>query len=385
MEDVEIPKERYDSLVFVGIRRNGTVEFIKVYGKNKEKAMEVLEEFFFRRGLHPADFVVIEQGKEDVSGRAMISTRTERELSASLAKLGLKLISNGVLYTSGKDTIYQITAVSKTLLPEIKARGQEVDLEEGSIKIDLSEVQGYPYIEKLKLFELREDVLVENKASIDLEEFLNNIIRGNVKIPAYIDLDHHRILVYDGIFHERISNLADYVIVRIPVIYWDAYSDDISDFELKEIGKNLYTAPLFLKASKGYLILNEPPIGLVQKLLSIKRRGYFRFKLEGKRYELPVDFILVVETRDSSKYTDMNFPILILLPELHASEIERLISTKLGVKPSIPTVGSIPKELRTVSAVENIVRLVEKLKAKSPNKDIDELIDDAIAMMTGGI
>ncbi len=385
MEDVEIPKERYDSLVFVGIRRDGTVEFIKVYGENKEKAMEVLEEFFFRRGLHPADFVVIDQGEENVSGKAMIGTRTEKELSANLARLGLKLISNGVLYTSGRDVLYQITAVSKTILPEISTIGQEVDLGEGSIRIDLSEVQSYPYIEKLKLFELREDVLVENKASVDLEEFLNIIIKGNVKIPTYMDFDHHRILIYDGIFHERVSNLGDHVIVKVPVIYWDAYSDDLSDFELREIGRNMYSAPLFLKANKGYLILNEPPIGLVQKLLSIKRRGYFRFKLEGKRYEVPVDFILIVETRDSSKYAEMNFPILVLLPELHASEIERLIHTKLGVKPSIPTVGSIPKELRTLPAVNNIVRLVKKLKAKSPNKDIDELIDDAIAMMTGGI
>ncbi len=383
MEDVEIPKERYDSLVFIGIRRDGTVEFVKVYGENREKAMQVLEEFFFRRGLHPADFVVIEQGEEDVSGKSMIGTRTEKELSASLARLGLKLISNGVLYTSGRDTFYQITAVSRNILKELKKEGAEI--EKSLVEIDLSEVKGYPYIDKLKLFELKEDVLVENKAGIDLEEFLNTIVKGSVKIPLFAELDENRILIYDGIFHEKIYDLYDHVVIKVPVIYWDSYSDDPSDFELKKISHGLYSAPLFLKAKGGYLVLNEPPVGIVQKLLSIKRRGYFRFKIEGKTYKIPVDFILVVETRDSSKYMEMNFPVLILLPELHATEIGRLIYNKLGVKPFTPTVGSIPKELRTVPAVENIVRLVKKLKEKNPHKSIDDLIDEAIAMMTGGV
>ena len=383
MEDVEIPRERYDSLVFIGVRREGTVEFVKVYAENREKAMQLLEEFFSRRGLHPADFVVIEQGEEDVSGKAMIGTRTEKELSATLARLGLKLVSNGVLYTSGRDTFYQITAVSRDILAELKGEGAE--LEGGSVEIDLSEVQGYPYIEKLKLFELREDVLVENKAGVDLEEFLNTVVRGTVRIPAFIDLDESRILVYDGMFHEKVSDLDDYVMVRVPVIYWDAYSDDIEDFKLRKVARNIYSAPLFLKAHRGYLILNEPPVGLVQRLLSIKRRGHFRFRLEGRKYEIPVDFILVVETKDSSKYVGMNFPILILLPELHATEIGRLIYSRLGIKPFIPTVGSIPKELRTIPAVENIVRIVEKLREKNPHRSLDELIDDAIAMMTGGV
>ncbi|GAB6102794.1 hypothetical protein JCM16138_20170 [Thermococcus atlanticus] len=383
MEDVEIPKERYDSLVFIGVRRDGTVEFVKVYAENREKAMQVLEGFFFRRGLHPADFVVIEQGEEDVSGKAMIGTRTEKELSATLARLGLKLVSNGVLYTSGRDTFYQITAVSRGILAELKGEGAE--LEGGSVEIDLSGVKGYPYIEKLRLFELREDVLVENKAGVDLEEFLNTVVRGTVRIPAFIDLDENRILVYDGMFHEKVSDLHDYVLVRVPVIYWDAYSDDIEDFKLRKVARNIYSAPLFMKAHRGYLILNEPPVGLVQRLLSIKRRGYFRFRLEGRKYEIPVDFMLVVETKDSSKYVGMNFPILILLPELHATEIGRLIYNRLGIKPFIPTVGSIPKELRTIPAVENIVRLVEKLREKNPHRSLDELIDDAIAMMTGGV
>ncbi len=383
MEDVEIPRERYDSLVFIGVRRDGTVEFVKVYAENREKAMQLLEGFFFRRGLHPADFVVIEQGEEDVSGKAMIGTRTEKELSATLARLGLKLVSNGVLYTSGRDTFYQITAVSRGILAELKGEGAE--LEGGSVEIDLSGVKGYPYIEKLRLFELREDVLVENKAGVDLEEFLNTVVRGTVRIPAFIDLDENRILVYDGMFHEKVSDLHDYVMVRVPVIYWDAYSDDIEDFKLRKVAGNIYSAPLFMKAHRGYLILNEPPVGLVQRLLSIKRRGYFRFRLEGRKYEIPVDFMLVVETKDSSKYVGMNFPILILLPELHATEIGRLIYSRLGIKPFIPTVGSIPKELRTIPAVENIVRLVEKLREKNPHRSLDELIDDAIAMMTGGV
>ncbi|MDK2853265.1 MAG: hypothetical protein PWQ92_159 [Thermococcaceae archaeon] len=122
--DLLTPKERYSGVVFIGVRKNEVVEFIKVYAENEELARDILERFLYEKGIHPADFIVVDKGYENVEGKEIISTRTESELSAFLGRLGLRLLSNGILYLQGKKEIYQITSLSKELLREIKARGE---------------------------------------------------------------------------------------------------------------------------------------------------------------------------------------------------------------------------------------------------------------------
>ncbi|RLF78552.1 hypothetical protein DRN32_06545, partial [Thermococci archaeon] len=118
--DLLTPKERYNGVVFIGVRRNGMVEFIKVYAESEELAKDILERFLYEKGIHPGDFVVVDKGYENVEGKEIISTRTENELSSFLARLGLRLLSNGVLYLQGKKEIYQITSISEDLLKEIR-------------------------------------------------------------------------------------------------------------------------------------------------------------------------------------------------------------------------------------------------------------------------
>ncbi|WP_297091739.1 hypothetical protein [Thermococcus sp.] len=126
MEDVLIPKERRDAVVLIGVDREDNVEFIKVYGVSEEKARQTLEEFFNARGLFPGDYRLISRGREEVGGRRAITTRSEASLSAVLARLGLKLLSNGVLHLEGVESLYQFTMVSEKLYGKLKhVKGSE--------------------------------------------------------------------------------------------------------------------------------------------------------------------------------------------------------------------------------------------------------------------
>ncbi|NJE03659.1 hypothetical protein [Thermococcus sp. MV11] len=122
MDDILVPKERTDAVVFIGVDDSGGVEFIKVYAVDEEKARAALEEFFSARGLFPADYRLVSRGLEDVSGKGAITTRSEAELSASLARLGLKLLSNGILDVGGLDRVYQFTLVSEELYLKLRRK-----------------------------------------------------------------------------------------------------------------------------------------------------------------------------------------------------------------------------------------------------------------------
>ncbi|NPA47634.1 MAG: hypothetical protein GXO14_03180 [Thermococci archaeon] len=130
VEDILLPCERRDSVVLVGVdRRSESVEFIRVYAVDEETAKATLEEFMNAKGLFPVDYVVVGAGPADVSEKSAITTRSEAELSSALSRLGLRLLSNGVLYTEGRERLYQITLVSESLYAELKAmaEGREGD------------------------------------------------------------------------------------------------------------------------------------------------------------------------------------------------------------------------------------------------------------------
>ena len=154
MEDVLIPKERKDAVVFVGVDAAEHVEFIKVYGVSEEVAKSALEEFFSAKGLFPEDYRLVSRGFEPLEGKKAITTRSEARLAAALSRLGLKLISNGVLYID-EDEVYQFTLVSDALYERL------VPKKEPELKVD-----------PLKILSLGVDAVVENLAGVDLMEFV---------------------------------------------------------------------------------------------------------------------------------------------------------------------------------------------------------------------
>ncbi|WP_371807517.1 hypothetical protein [Thermococcus sp. CX2] len=156
MEDILVPKERRDAVVFIGVDRGENVEFVKVYAVSEEVAARTLEEFFNAKGLFPSDFFLVDKGVESLKGKGAITTRSETGLSAKLSRLGLRLLSNGVLYTEGLESVYQLTLVSERLLGEFQE----------SEKAKRSELT------KLKLLTLGESTLVENLRDADITAYL---------------------------------------------------------------------------------------------------------------------------------------------------------------------------------------------------------------------
>ncbi|WP_232461764.1 hypothetical protein [Thermococcus pacificus] len=125
MDDILVPKERRDAVVFVGVDRAENVEFIKVYAVSEETAKVTLEEFFSAKGLFPAEYRLVSRGIEEVGDRRAITTRSESSLAAALARLGLRLLSNGVLYLDGIENLYQFTLVSEALYERITSEGPQ--------------------------------------------------------------------------------------------------------------------------------------------------------------------------------------------------------------------------------------------------------------------
>lgn len=393
-DELLIPKERYDSVIFIGVKRDGSVEFIKVYGSDKEKTLEILNRFFHQQNLYPQDYLIVDEGYEDVSGKAVISTRTEEKLSAYLSRLGLKLVSNGVLYLKGTDKLYQITVVTNEFLELLKKLSQrheerktQEELEEIEPYIDLSALppEEIPreYLSSLELLELREDSLIINEAEIDIDKILEKCVKGQVKIPRYLEFGDGVLQVFDEKLHEKVSSKVEWVLVKTPLIFWDSCVDDLDEFKFKKVEENVYSVPLFFKAYKGYLILSEPPIELVKKLRKIKHREYVKFSIGSKYYRIPVDFTLVVETKDSQKYNDLGFPVIIRFPKFDEDLMREMLQRKFGVELPFSVVRRIPREYRTMVAFKNLVKLFEKLKARAPEKENLELLKEALLIMIG--
>ena len=157
MDDILTPRERRDAVVFIGVDRSGNVELVRVYALNEELAKRTLEEFLNAKGLFPTDYEVVSRGWEDLAGRKVITTRSEEELSFRLSRLGLRLLSNGVLILENADRVYQITLASERLRGRFSRRRDPMKILRGLLEMGLS-------------------VLVENLRGIELSE----IVPGNL-------------------------------------------------------------------------------------------------------------------------------------------------------------------------------------------------------------
>ncbi len=253
--DILTPAERRDAVVFIGVDRAGNVEFVKVYAISEEKAKETLEEFFNAKGLFPTDYRLVSRGLEDVSGKKAITTRSEEELSSSLARLGLKLLSNGVLTLENIEEVYQITLVSEVLYERVTSERQEKEEK----TIDWREV-----------LSLGVDTLVENLRGVDLSEL----------VPA------------------------------------------------------------------NALILREPGVETVAELLNGERDG-------------PI----IVETKDASRYRNLDFSAFVRIPPLSREEFAVELSARLGFNVPVGLI-SLPENRLNLRNVEKLAKLVEALVRK---------------------
>ena len=253
--DILTPAERRDAVVFIGVDRAGNVEFVKVYAVSEEKAKETLEEFFNARGLFPTDYRLVSRGLEDVSGKKAITTRSEEELSSSLARLGLKLLSNGILTLEDIEEVYQITLVSEALYERVTSERREKEEK----TLDWREV-----------LSLGVDTLVENLRGVDLSEL----------VPA------------------------------------------------------------------NALILREPGVETVAELLSRERDG-------------PI----IVETKDSGRYRNLDFSAFVRIPPLSREEFAVELSSRLGFNVPVSLI-SLPENRLNLRNVEKLAKLVEALVRK---------------------
>jgi len=158
MSDLLVPKERNDAVVFIGVGEGDAVEFIKVYAVSRERAKQTLEEFINARGLFPADYRVVSEGLEETAGKSAITTRTEMRLSSALARFGLRLLSNGVLYLNGLERVYQITLVSESFYRRFGGPEQKTAEPGDAIK---------------KIISMGFNVLVENRRGLELGDLVS--------------------------------------------------------------------------------------------------------------------------------------------------------------------------------------------------------------------
>jgi len=383
--DLLTPKERYSGVVFIGVRKNDVVEFIKVYAESAELAKTLLEDFLYVKGIHPSDFVIVDKGYESVKGKEIISTRTESELSSFLGRLGLKLLSNGILYLQGKAEIYQITSVSKDLLAEIrsiKEKEKHVELKEEPIVLDFTNLDlPQRYNEKLKVLELMQDTLVVNHAQIPLPKVLREVIKGAVRLPRYMESGGITLRLLDKDLHEVIIEGKEEVLVKPPVLTWDSSIDGPEDFEAKKIGENMYEPPIFLKAYKGFLILEEPPVELVQRLLKIKEKSIMR--IDERKIRIPTEFTIIVETQNVEKYEKIILPVKIALSPLTNEELVDILRKELGIEVPNKLVSNLSPYHKTFKTASLLVRLFQQLHAKEPQKPPSELLKTAFILFTG--
>jgi hypothetical protein len=223
MEDILIPKERRDAVVLIGVDRGENVEFIKVYAVSEEKAKQTLEEFFSAKGLFPGDYRLVSRGSEEVGERKAITTKSEEKLSSSLARLGLRLLSNGVLYLEGVERIYQFTLVSEALY-------QRITFEKGE------DVEEEPVLEfePLDVFSLGVDVLVENLRGTELGEVLppNAVLLREPPLKEVYELlekERDFPIVVETKDAGKYSSLDFPAIVRLPPLTVEEFAAELSE------------------------------------------------------------------------------------------------------------------------------------------------------------
>ncbi len=228
--DILTPKERQDAVVFIGIDKAGNVEFVKVYAISEEKAKEALEEFFNAKGLFPADYRLVSRGPEDVSGKGAITTRSEEKLSSSLAKLGLKLLSNGVLHLGDRKEVYQITLVSESLYKRATSEKTERGL-------------GWK-----ELLSLGVDTLVENLRGVDIGELLPEgviLLREppRERVAELLWGERERPVIVETRDSSRYKDFEFSLFVRIPPLTREEFAAELSARLGLEVSPDLITLP----------------------------------------------------------------------------------------------------------------------------------------------
>ncbi|WP_054841134.1 hypothetical protein [Thermococcus peptonophilus] len=224
MEDILLPKERRDAVVLIGVDERDNVEFVRIYAVSEERAKQVLEEFFNAKGLFPTDYRLVSRGTEPVGDRRVITTRSEVSLSSALARLGLRLLSNGVLYLDGVETLYQITLVSESLYSSIA--GKEVDR-----LSQKEETESLP--EPEEVLSLGVDVLVENLSGRDISDFLpeNALFLREPPVEKVAELlaeERNSPVVVETKDARKYTFLDFAVVVRLPPLTVEEFAAELS-------------------------------------------------------------------------------------------------------------------------------------------------------------
>jgi len=253
--DILTPAERRDAVVFIGVDRAGNVEFVKVYAVSEEKAKETLEEFFNAKGLFPADYRLVSRGFENVSGKKAITTRSEEELGSSLARLGLKLLSNGILTLGDIGEVYQITLVSEALYKRV-TRGVE-----------------RPSTGWREVLSLGVDTLVENLRGVDLSELVpaNALILREPSVESVAELmeEFDGPVIVDTKDARKYRNIDFSAFVRIPPLSREEFAVELSS----RLGFNVPVSLISLPENRLNLRNVEKVAKLVEALV---RKGFER-------------------------------------------------------------------------------------------------------------
>jgi hypothetical protein len=237
MEDILLPKERRDAVVLIGVDERDSVEFVRIYAVSEERAKQVLEEFFNAKGLFPTDYRLVSSGTEPVGQRKAITTRSETALSSALARLGLRLLSNGVLYLDGVETLYQITLVSEDLYSTIvKNREQSHPEEETGEESEPEEI-----------LSLGVDTLVENLSGRDISDFLpeNALLLREPPVEKVAELlaeERDYPVVVETKDARRYSFLDFAVVVRLPPLTVEEFAAELSSRLVIDVDSSLFSS-----------------------------------------------------------------------------------------------------------------------------------------------
>ncbi|WP_209476534.1 hypothetical protein [Thermococcus stetteri] len=239
MEDILLPKERRDAVVLIGVDERDNVEFVRVYAVSEERAKQVLEEFFNARGLFPTDYRLVSRGTEPVGDRKAITTRSETTLSSALARLGLRLLSNGVLYLEGVETLYQITLVSESLYSAIVGKRVEKPPQKEEVSENLPEPK--------EVLSLGVDALVENLSARDISEFLpeNALLLREPpveKVAGLLAEERDYPVVVETKNAQRYASLDFAVVLRLPPLTVEEFAAEVSSRLGVDVDPSLFSS-----------------------------------------------------------------------------------------------------------------------------------------------
>ena len=222
MEDILVPKERTDAVVFIGVDKLDNVEFIKVYAVSEEAALEALEAFMNARGLHPADYRLVSRGFEETAGRRAITTRTEEKLSALASRLGLKLLSNGILHTGDVGELYQLTLLSEELYERLNA-GRSLGSREKRKRGLAVSVQ--------KALELGLPVLVVNFRGINLEPLIPEgaVLLREPSPAEVLKTMKERVVVVETVWPDKYAGLPLAVRINLPPLSKEEFTEELAE------------------------------------------------------------------------------------------------------------------------------------------------------------